>query len=181
MAKSEGRVVRADVKESSQPMNLHDLMHNSEQLEGAVAVRIADVVYMAGGYVATVEIENTGSGHMVPTGIPNREVVLRVEARRAGGASQRLERSYKKVLAGPDGKPLVLDYEAFLYATSVVSDNRLRPKEPRVETFRFEVPPGEAIELSADVVYQYRPLVLDRRSMVITMASAKRSIEAASR
>lgn len=170
-----GRVVQADVKESSGPINLHDLIHDTGQLKKALQVRITDLSYAEGGLVATVEIANIGSGHMIPTGVPNREVVLQVDARRADGTVLHQEKSYRKVLVGADGKPLLLDYEAFLFARAVLSDNRIGPKESRHETFRFNTAPGERVEVSATAVYQYMPLVIDRRPMVVTLATDSRA------
>lgn len=171
-----GRIVQRELKEKSGPINLHDLIHDTNQLKSALAVRIKDVSHSAGWLTASVEIANVGSGHMIPTGIPNREVTLQVEVKRGDGSVLRDERRYRKILGGPDGKPLTLDYEAFLYARSVLSDNRIGPKESRLETFRFEVPEGERVEITTAAVYEYRPLVLDTRRMAITMASDSRYV-----
>lgn len=171
-----GRVVHQEVKESSGPINLHDLIHDTNQLKSAVRVRVADLSYQEGALIASVEVTNVGSGHMIPTGVPNRELLLQVEARQGDGSVERREKRYRKVLAGADGKPLLLDYEAFLFARSVVSDNRIGPRETRRETFRFEIPAGERVEVTASAVYKYAPLILDQRPMAITLASDSRYI-----
>ena len=174
MVLGSGRVVHQDVKETSGAINLHDLIHDTNQLKSAVRIRVVDLSYQEGALIATVEITNVGSGHMIPTGVPNRELLLQVEARRGDGSVERREKRYRKVLAGADGKPLTLDYEAFLYARSVVSDNRIGPRESRRETFRFDIPRGEGVEVSASAIYHYQPLVLDHRPMVITLATDSR-------
>ncbi len=166
-----GRIVQRDVKEKSGPINLHDLIHDTNQLKSALSVRIKEMTVSGNALVVNVEIANVGSGHMMPTGVPNRELTLQVEAKLGDGTVLRDEKCYRKILAGEDGKPLTLDYEAFLFARSVLSDNRIGPKETRLETFRFEVPEDERVEVSASAVYGYKPLVLDTRRMAITLAS----------
>ncbi len=177
MVLASGRVVQPEIKKSGDQINLHDLIHNTDQLKKALEVRITDLARTTGGLVATVEVANVGSGHMIPTGIPNRTIVLQLEARHPDGTVQRQEKIYRKVVGGPDGQPLVLDYEVFLYAHSILSDNRIGPKEKRVETFFFKAAPGEEVEISASATYQYAPLVLDKRSMTITLSSDSRVVK----
>lgn len=169
MARSEGRVVAGDVKPRSGPFNLHDLIHNSEQLSRALKVKVDDVTTFDGGVVVFVEVMNVGSGHKIPTGLPNREVVLKVELVTTDGVKYEETKSYRKVLAGEDGKPLVHDYEAFLKARSVLKDDRLAPRERRRETFRFQTSSRPA-RVTAVALYQYAPMLMKQVPMVVTLA-----------
>lgn len=176
MVLAEGRVVSKDVKADSGPINLHDLIHDSKQLKEALAVRITDADYSHGSLLVTVEIANVGSGHMVPTGIPNRTVTLQTEVKLPYGRVVQQEKQYRKVLAGKDGATLRYDYEAFLYAASVKSDNRIAPRETRIEQFKFDSLPDKPIEVSATAYYRYSPLLIDPHPMTITLASDRRGV-----
>lgn len=174
MVLARGRVVLPEIKEGGKQFNLHDLIHDTDQLKNALEVRIADLASTTGGVLATVEVTNIGSGHMIPTGIPNRKVVLHVEALLPDGTTSHQEKIYQKVVGGPNGEALTLDYETFLYARSILSDNRIGPKEKRVESFFFRTEPNARVEVSATATYEYAPLVLDKRAMTITLSSDTR-------
>ncbi len=176
MKLTSGRVVREEVKEQSGPINLHDLIHDSKQLKEALKVQITDAKYSDGWLLVSVEVTNVGSGHMLPTGIPNRVVTLQLEAKMSKGRIVQQEKQYRKVLAGADGKDLRMDYEAFLHARSVLSDNRLAPRETRVEQFKFESLPEKPDEVTATAYYQYAPLILDPHPMTITLAADSRAL-----
>ena len=91
---------------------------------------------------------NRRAGHQVPTGQPERRVVLRVRTLRTDGVEVDYdERVYGRLLADAAGKEV-----PFHAATRVLLDNRLKPKEARSETFSLAGPP--AGEVRAEVVYQ---------------------------
>jgi hypothetical protein len=115
-------------------------------------------VEMTGEWIRTkVTIVNQGAGHSVPTGSPERRLVLRVftrdEALRELGASTK---SYGRFLVDSAGAPA-----PFFSAARVERDNRLRPGEERSEL--IELPAGTARRLRVEVVWwRCDPLVTAR-------------------
>ena len=96
----------------------------------------------------TVTLANKRAGHRVPTGLPDRRLVLRV--RTVDGAGAQVagdERVYGRLLADAAGQAA-----ASFAATQVVDDNRLMPRETRAETFDLAGPP--AGEVRAQLAYQ---------------------------
>jgi hypothetical protein len=174
MVRSTGQAVSADVRPpSGGGMHLHDLIHDTDQLRSAVAVEVVRSKRTGTDLAVEVVVANEGSGHMVPTGIPSRELVLTVAAT-AGGHVVSQQRRYRKVLADKDGRVLTRDFEMLLRATSVVADNRIGPRERRVERFSFAVPASGTLKVTATVSYVYSPLVIDQREINIELARAEK-------
>jgi hypothetical protein len=122
-----------------------------------------------------VQVENVGSGHMVPTGIPSREVVLTVTTRVEGKVDSQ-ERRYRKVVADKDGQVLSRDFEILLRGAKIVSDNRIGPREQRVESFFFPATGSGTVKVTATLSYQYSPLIVDQREINIELATAERVV-----
>ncbi len=126
MVLSPGRVVEERIKSSATQIHLHRLIHDTDQLRSALTVEITESRRTADSFVVEVKVENVGSGHAVPTGMPSREVVLSVPA--AGPRrDQSAERRFRKVVAADSGRPLQRDHEALLYGARVLNDTRARP------------------------------------------------------
>jgi len=174
MAVSPGRV--AEVPSStSREFNLHRLIRDTDQLRGALTVQITQATRNGDGLDIEVAIENVGSGHKVPTGMPTREVVLTVTAE-GGTRSQSAERRYGKVVADSDGKLLDSDVDVLLRGATVMNDTRIAPREKRVERFRFTSFGSEPVTLNAVLSYEYAPAILDVRRMQVRLATAERII-----
>jgi len=173
MALGAGRVVSRDIKETGPEIHLHRLIHDSDQLRSALKVEIVETVRQGRDLRVTVSVKNVGSGHKVPTGIPSREILLVVNVD-AGGYTLKQERRYRRVLADKDGAELERDHQFFLHAASVVSDNRIAPREERLERFTFSVPKSGNFKVEADLTYQYAPLLLEPRPMVVRLGHAER-------
>ncbi len=174
MVLSPGRVVRADFKKGDTSFHLHDLIHDTGQLRGALAVHIVRAQRSARGLEVEVEVENVGSGHCVPTGIPTRQVVLSVEAE-SGNRQLTQERRYRKVVGDEKGRVLTTDAEAMLLGASVLDDNRIKPRERRRERFVFALPPGQAT-VRARLTYVYSPMVLKTQELKIQLTEAERLV-----
>lgn len=173
MALGAGRVVSQDIKETGPQIHLHRLIHDADQLRSALKVEIVEAVRRDGVLRVTVSVENVGSGHKVPTGIPSREVRLVVNVD-VGGRTLMQERSYRRVLADKDGRVLEQDHQFFLHAASVVSDNRIAPREKRFERFTFSVPRSGRPKVDAKLTYKYAPLLLLPKPMSIELSHAER-------
>jgi len=84
----------------------------------------------------------------VPTGLPGRQIELRVRVRDERGREEFLEtRVYGRVLVDKSGSEA-----PFYAATREGSDNRIAPEEAREEAFTFNAKAGG--ELSAEVIWR---------------------------
>ncbi|MGD8329475.1 MAG: multiheme c-type cytochrome [Acidobacteriota bacterium] len=174
MAVSPGRVAEVPSSTSRQ-FNLHRLIRDTDQLRSALTVEITRALRNGDGLDVEVAIENVGSGHKVPTGMPTREVVLTVTAQ-GGSRSQTGERRYGKVVADSDGNLLKTDVDVLLRGATVMNDTRIAPGERRVERLRFTAFGPEPVTLNAALSYEYAPAILDVRRMQVRLAEAQRII-----
>ena len=159
MVLSAGRVVSEAVQESASQIHLHSLIHDSDQLRRALSVQITGTQRTVNSLQVEVLVENVGSGHMIPTGMPTREVVLQVTAE-SSGFSKSQERRYKKVVADAQGKPLEADYQVILRGSQILSDNRIAPREKRIERFSFPTWGTKSVKVTATLAYHYTPRLL---------------------
>jgi Cytochrome c554 and c-prime len=78
-------------------------------------------------------VKNSGAGHYVPTGLPERRVVLEATTLDASERElDRAERTYGKILVNVAG-----DTVPFFSAVKQASDTRLAPEEERKETLEL--------------------------------------------
>jgi hypothetical protein len=154
-------------------INRHDVSggHSIPMLKRAVQVRIADVTIDGKRVKVSVDITNTGSGHMVPTGIPSRMLVLNVYLKTDRGLVLSNRKIYKKRLLDEEGNELTRDSDIFTKSAEVTSDNRLAPGQTNREIFIFVVPRGAPVEAKAAVSYLYKPILLQEGRMEVEMAS----------
>jgi hypothetical protein len=174
MALSPGRVAEHPSSAGRQ-FNLHRLIRDTEQLRSALAIEITQVTRSADVVDVEVALENVGSGHMVPTGMPTREVVLTLSAE-SPGRSQTEERRYRKIIADSDGAVLETDVDVLLRGARILNDTRIAPGERRLERFRFRAFRDGPVTVRAVVSYKYAPAILDIRRMNIRLAEAERII-----
>jgi len=174
MALSSGRVAD-DPSSSASQFNLHRLIRDTDQLRDALSVEIVQATHSADVIDVQVAVENVGSGHMMPTGMPTREVVLLVTAQ-AGSRTQTDERRYGKVFADSSGAVLETDVAILLHGASVLNDTRIAPGERRFERFRLRGFTDSPVTLRAVVSYEYAPAILDVQRMKIQLAEAERII-----
>jgi hypothetical protein len=102
-----------------------------------------------------VEIVNSAAGHMIPTGIPSKQLVLIVRALSDGKETFSQTRIYERKLVDAKGAPILSDGDLFLAAAKAVSDNRIAPKERRKESFRFHLASG-TVKAEITLAYRYQ-------------------------
>jgi len=176
MVRSTGKVVREDVKASGDQIHLHDLIRDTNQLRSALSVQVLRAERTPAGLEVDVQVENVGSGHMVPTGIPTREVVLTVSVE-SGGYTRSQERRYRKVVGDDKGRPLKRDFETLLYGSRILNDNRIAPREKRVERLRFELRQAASAKVTATLSYHYAAMILRERPLDIEMGRVDRYVK----
>ncbi len=125
--------------------------HTGQFLENAFQINSS--IQKTGNRVkVTLNITNNNVGHMIPSGLPSRKVVLNFSASDKQG---REIYSGQKVYA----KTIVDQYNNevfdFWKAVSIAKDNRFKPKESRIEVFEFDAPNGtDEINIQASLTYQ---------------------------
>jgi hypothetical protein len=175
MALRAGKVVRADIKKTGAEIHVHDLIHDSEQLRGALAVQITGARRTDHELMVDLVVENVGSGHMVPTGIPSRRIVLVVKVE-GGGKTMIQERSYEKIVADERGRPLERDFETLLFGARILNDTRIAPREKRLERVTFSLPRGQVAKVSANLLYLYSAPILRDQQLKIELGKAERDV-----
>jgi hypothetical protein len=173
-----GKIVKSDIKSSNKKqINLHAISasHSTEQLRKALKVEIKNINKEEDIIEAVVGITNVGSGHMVPTGIPSRKLILLVELRTPNEYYTQ-QRIYQKIMLDESGKEIKKEWEVFQKAARVSFDNRLRPRETRTERFAFAMPRNKKITISARIDYLYKTSVLRPTEMRVKMAEDTKSI-----
>jgi ssDNA-binding Zn-finger/Zn-ribbon topoisomerase 1 len=175
MRLSSGNVVDESIQESPDQIHLHSLIHDTDQLRSALTVQIVEATRHEGQLDVEIAVENVGSGHMVPTGMPTREVELTVSVD-VEGRTQTRQRRYRKVVADETGRAIESDYRALLRGVRVLTDNRIAPRERRIESFRFYVPTSGRMKLKAQLCYLYSPAILRVQPLKIDMSQAERVV-----
>lgn len=132
-----------------------------------------DAYYEVDEVVVEVEITNVNTGHWLPTGFSMRNMILVVLA--VDSAGRRLQQTggskipewgglgdpdegnyaglpgkgYAKVTKDSQGNQNVPIWQA----VRIASDNRIKPKETDVTTYRFKKPKGE-VTIEAKLIYR---------------------------
>jgi len=149
----------------------HSLAHNLNTMKEAVRIKMVAVNRTDDRLTLVLEIKNARAGHTIPAGTVARRLVL--EARTIDAAGNTIEtkkRVYRKVVADAGGKKIEFDGDAYMYATKVLSDNRLKPDEKRNETFRFTSNVKRIKSVEAESYFHYEPLVTERIEMRIPLS-----------
>jgi hypothetical protein len=122
----------------------------------------------------TLNITNSNVGHKIPSGFPARKVVLSFRANDENGREIFSDtRVYAKTLVDQYGNEV---YD-FWTGVSIASDNRIKPRETRIEVFEFEVPEGtNKLETSATLTYQLEAEIITRTLESMNVEIAKSSI-----
>ena len=123
----------------------------------------------------TVEITNAESGHKLPTGLPVRKLVLQVTLKNQNNVEISSARKvFRKVLVDKYGTVIENAADMFLKAANIFSDNRIGPKERRVENFVFTLPKGiKEYTIDAVLNYEYTRQLLTNEPVKIQMARDK--------
>jgi len=166
-------IVDPSVKRSGLLMTAHEFLggHSEINLQHAATLR-TDLQVESQKATVTVFVTNAESGHKLPTGTPVRKVILSVRLLdKKGNKIAEKEKVYQKVLLDSKGEVLTESYKMILDAATVLSDNRIAPKETRLEKFEFELPPGaKPFSAESALRYQYPTPVLTAGLMEVEMA-----------
>jgi nitrate/TMAO reductase-like tetraheme cytochrome c subunit len=100
----------------------------------------------------TISITNSNVGHKTPSGLPTRKIILNFRATNGTGFEIFGEkRVYAKTLLDQYGN----EVNDFWKASSIGKDNRIKPKETRIEVFEFDIQEGiDKLNIAATLNYQ---------------------------
>ncbi len=159
--------------------NIHDhsLAHNVTSMQDAVSVSIRPFQRAADRLGVKVTVTNDRIGHAIPTGTPERHLVMEVRSHDANGVVLEVQkREYHKTVVDADGNVISSDGDVFLNGVRIAADNRLGPKESREETIVFSQRVARIDSVSADVYFSYQALVTGKTEMRVPVHSAKTKI-----
>lgn len=174
----EGAIVAGKGKEERQMINSHNLSggHSIVQVASAGKVKVVSVSQVPGGLHAMVEVSNAASGHMIPTGIPSRALVLEAQLVDSKGAVvESDEYIFEKVILDKDHNRLTSDADIILNGAIVSKDNRIPPGGSVRIPFDFAASPRQKYLIRATLRYSYKPLVLKEEEISIGMGSDSKS------
>jgi hypothetical protein len=177
MYRTAGDVVDPRVKRTKDPINLHQMpgSHSLEQLAKTIGAQLT--ASREGNQVRVqVDVTNRAAGHYVPTGSPQRRLILEVRADAFTGQHFREERVYRRSVADQNGVPIEQEHLAFMSAAKVLKDTRLAPGEKRTESFLFAVPAGTQTQVTATLRYFYSPFAQTEAQKLVTFLSMSRLV-----
>jgi nitrate/TMAO reductase-like tetraheme cytochrome c subunit len=121
----------------------------------------------------TLNITNRNVGHKIPSGFPARKVVLYFTASDENGQEiYHEERVYAKTLVDQYGNEVA----DFWKAASISKDNRIEPRESRIEVFEFMVPDSSGkVNTIATMQYQLEAEIITKSLESMHMEIAKTS------
>jgi len=170
----------------SLPGNSEVLQVGSSNVSGfkidhdAISVKLNKVERSGGHLKVVVQIANTGYGHMVPTGMPSRSLILICEVRTSpkGELMTRKQVYKKRVVYQANGEEITDDADLMLKPSRIIDDNRLAPNETRTEEFKFMVSSDQNVIVSASVSYLYNPVLIHKTEMKIHISRDEKMIPA---
>ncbi len=170
----EGKLVAGKSRSTGDMINSHNLSggHSIVQVASAAEVKITSVERVLGGLHATVAVSNVGSGHMIPTGIPSRSLVLDVQLLDAGGAVvETSTHEFRRIVVDKNHHELSTDADIILKGAAITKDNRIPPGETIEIPFLFAASSKKKYLVRATLSYRYTPLILKKEEINIEMGS----------
>lgn len=156
----------------------HSLSHTMSTMKGAITLKISETRKTQNRLGVQVVITNARAGHSVPTGTPERRLILEVSALDASGnVIDTQKKEYHSIFVDGNGAEISSDGDVFLYGVQKVFDNRLRPQESRNEKFLFSHRVDDISVIAADTYFLYRPVIAEKTEMRIPLYSADAAIK----
>lgn len=150
--------------------------HSLEQLTRSLRLHIVQLRAEPDGVTIQVSVRNEGAGHSVPTGSPNRKVILGLEVTTDSGQEFQEERIFEKVVADEDSREIRDDSRIFTEAVSVLSDSRISAGEERIEDFFVNIPQPGNVQVEATLTYLYSPSEESQEETRIRFASENKRL-----
>ena len=166
-------VVAKDVKESDHFVTAHEFRGGHSLINLQHSSKIETEVTRHGKIAKVItRVTNSESGHKLPTGTPGRKVILNTRILDKGGnLLAEVNKVYRKVLVDDNGVIIEDNAGMILDAAQIFSDNRIAPKETRIETFEFDVPDAiDYFTVQNTLQYEFSRPILKTEKVVFQMA-----------
>lgn len=136
-------------------VNLHEMPggHSLHQLLKALDISY-DLSRTDEGLDVDVRIANL-IGHAVPTGMPGREIVLRLRVDAEGADSREVTRVFGKSFIDATGEPVTTTWGFFEEGVEVATDTRIAADSTWSETIHFGLPKDTAAYFRIRLEYRY--------------------------
>ncbi len=144
--------------------------HSGQFLEKAFQIE-SKVNQIGNRAKVTLSITNSNVGHKVPSGFPARKVILNFRASDENGREIFSDqKTYAKILVDQYGN----EVSDFWKGVKIASDNRINPRESRIEVFEFEVPDGVGkLDTRATLTYNVEAEIITRSLETMSVEIAK--------
>lgn len=158
MRAASGEVVDPKVRRTKDVVNLHEMPggHSVAELNRAL-LALLSLKRRGEAVDVTVEVQNRGAGHSLPTGSPLRSIVMRVEVNGGIGQQSSAARTYARVVVDEAGQELGDEGAVWLQGARTLRDTRLAPHEKRIEQFSFPMARNTPVRAVARFFYRYTP------------------------
>ncbi len=148
----------------------HSMARNLATMKEAVTLKLGDPIRSGVRLGIEVEIINARAGHYVPTGAPQRQLVLQAQSVDiAGRVIETQEIVYRKAVINADGAEIYSDGDVFLNGVKIISDNRLKAGEARTEKFVFSRRVADIKSVNANAYMKYAPVLTEQKEMRIPL------------
>jgi hypothetical protein len=175
-------IVNPEIAKTQRIVTAHKFLGGHSQINITRAATLNQVLDKVNDSLSiVVYINNSEAGHSLPTGIPSRKVILTVKLLNSKGEIVgENEVVYKRVLVNSEGEEIPDKdiKDMFLKATSLRSDNRIKPKETRREEFIFPLAErvGKILTVESTLRYEFSVPYLEPNIMRMEMARDVKTI-----
>ncbi len=146
----------------------------------SIRTEIRKVDRRGGHLTVVVRLTNQSAGHLLPTGIPSRRLVLvcKVKPLPGGEVIYRRKSYRKRMVERASGREFADDAALLLKEGRILEDNRLAPDHPLTETFRFLVDPDRELAIHVETHYLYRPVLIQKTEMRVHVSGDEARVPA---
>jgi len=156
----------------------HSFSSGLSAMSKAVTVSIVRVQRTSSWLGVDLELTNASAGHSIPTGAPERYLVLTVRSHDdSGKVLESLRKEYHKTVVDADGAKIYSDGDVFLNGVKIIRDNRLKSEETRKEKMQFSKRVDNIKSVSAEVHFFYNPVITQRAPVNIPVHRAEMVIK----
>ena len=163
MKLGEGFVVTPELQKSKNTIALHDVKGRwPSHLKDAAKVEVGEITKADGMWTVSISVKNTNAGHKIPTGVPTRALILRINVMdKNHEVIFTSEEVFTKTLLDEKGNFLWEDTDVFLKAYSIYEDNRIPPGQTHFSSISFSADKDEEISVEAKLYYRLRGEIKD--------------------
>jgi hypothetical protein len=176
MKSGRGLVVTSELQKSKDSIALHDVKGRSpSHLKDAAKVEIGDIIKTDSLWTVTVGVTNSSAGHKIPTGVPTRALLLRINVMDAKHEVVfNTEKVFAKILHDKQGNRLWEASDIFLNAYSIYEDTRIPPMQTRFSTISFQADKDGEITIEAKLYYRLLEEIGGYEEMLIEIDTDKK-------